>query len=115
MRWGCPAAGHAPPAALDPDLAYEARHVARVTGTPPATTCPLACLERASPWLLELTEAVSLCGPEGWVSDITDVLGRELTAADVAALSALKRGQSAAMQSDREIAEQREAERKQKK
>ena len=108
-RWGCPAAGHAPPPALPRDLAAEAAHAARVTGTPPATTCPLACVERASPWLLEVTQAVALASD--WRIPLDTTLGRDLTAADLAALSALKAAQGGAMASDREIDRQeREAE-----
>jgi hypothetical protein len=94
---------------LDADLAAEAQHVARVTGTPLASTCPMACVERASPWLAEVTQAVALA--TDWHVPIDTTLGRELTAADLAALSALKSAQGAAMTSDREIDRQeREAE-----
>ncbi|MDB4930528.1 MAG: hypothetical protein JWM10_3012 [Myxococcaceae bacterium] len=102
-RWGCPAAGLAPPAALDPDLAYEAAEVARITGTPPADTCPFACVERADPWVAELTRAVAL---REWVPDLTDTLGRPLCAADLDALDTLRRAQSEAIASDRAIAEE---------
>lgn len=100
-RWGCPAAGLAPPPALDRDLAHLVDHVATVTGTPPAATCPMACVERASPWLLELTQAVSLAAD--WHVPLDTTLGRDLTAVDIAALAALKAAQSQAMQSDRDI------------
>jgi hypothetical protein len=100
-RWGCPAAGHTPPAALDPDLVHEAAHVARITGTPPAATCPLACVERASSWLIEMTQAVALASD--WHVPLDTTLGRDITAADLAALSALKSAQSQAMQSDRDL------------
>jgi len=104
-RWGCPAAGHTPHATLPDDLASEAQHVARVTGTPLATTCPMACVERASDWLLEITTAVSLAAD--WHVPLPDTLGRELTAADITALSALKGAQGAAMASDRAIEQQK--------
>lgn len=74
-----------------------------------AVTCPMACVERASPWLLEVTQAVALA--TDWHVPIDTTLGRDLTAADLAALSALKSAQGAAMASDREIERQeREAE-----
>ena len=74
-----------------------------------AVTCPMACVERASPWLLEVTQAVALA--TDWHVPIDTTLGRDLTAADLTALSALKSAQGAAMASDREIERQeREAE-----
>lgn len=110
-RWGCPAAGHTPPASLDADLASEARHVARITGTPLAPTCPMACVERADEWTLDLTRAVSLA--VDWHVPLDTTLGRDLTRADLAGLSALKSAQGAAMASDREIeARERESNRK---
>lgn len=94
---------------LDADLAAEAQHAARVTGTPVASTCPMACVERASPWLAEVTQAVALA--TDWHVPIDTTLGRDLTAADLTALSALKAAQGGAMASDREIDRQeREAE-----
>lgn len=80
-----------------------------MTGTPVASTCPLACVERASSWLLEVTQAVALASD--WHVPLDTTLGRDLTAADLAALSALKSAQGGAMASDREIDRQeREAE-----
>ncbi|HQY62175.1 MAG TPA: hypothetical protein PK141_12325 [Polyangiaceae bacterium] len=80
-----------------------------MTGTPVASTCPLACVERASPWLLEVTQAVALASD--WHVPLDTTLGRDLTAADLTALSALKSAQGGAMASDREIDRQeREAE-----
>lgn len=107
-RWGCPRGA----AKLPPDLAAEARHVARVTGTPEATTCPLACVTHADPWTVEVTRAVSLASE--WHVPITETLGRELTAADLDALAALKTAQGEAWESDRKIEEQRRAQEKRK-
>jgi hypothetical protein len=109
-RWGCPR-GPAAGAPLPPDLAAEARHVATVTGTPEATTCPLACITYADPWVVEVTRAVALAADLHVPLD--DQLGRDLTRADLAALSALKKAQGDAWQSDEKIREQkRENERK---
>lgn len=111
-RWGCPAAGHAPPATLPPDLAEEAAHVARLTGTPLADTCPLACLSAADPWVRELTEAVGM-GAEPFFVPLETTLGRDLTAADLAALKALNRARNDAAASDRDLDErEREARKK---
>lgn len=107
-RWGCPRGNGAP---LPPDLAAEARHVAAVTGTPEATTCPLACVTYADPWVVEVTRAVALAADLH--VPIDEQLGRDLTRADLAALSALKKAQGDAWQSDEKIREQRrEQERK---
>ncbi len=100
-RWGCPGReGHT----LDPDLACEAAYVARLTGTPPATTCPLACITHASAWVVELTGAVALASD--WHVPLETTLGRDLAAVDIAALSALKAAQNDAWQSDQKIREQ---------
>ena len=109
-RWGCPR-GPADGAPLPADLAAEARHVATVTGTPVASTCPLACVTYADPWVVEVTRAVALA------SDlhipIDEQLGRDLTRVDLQALSALKRAQGEAWESDQKIREeQREQEAK---
>lgn len=100
-RWGCPGReGHV----LEPDLAAEARYVADLTRTPVATTCPLACITHASPWVVELTSAVALASD--WHVPLETTLGRELAAVDIAALSALKSAQHDAWQSDQKIREQ---------
>lgn len=71
----------------------------------------MACVERASPWLLEVTQAVALA--TDWHVPIDTTLGRDLTAADLSALAALKAAQGAAYASDRAIeAQEREAARK---
>lgn len=104
-RWGCPAVSRVR-IPLDRDLEGEARYVATVTGTPVADTCPLACVTYADPWVVELTRAVSLTE---WHVPIENVVGRELTRADVMALSALKSAQGDAWKSNRQIEEQRRA------
>jgi len=100
-RWGCPGG----PVELPPDLAAEARHVATVTGTPEARTCPLACITYAEPWVVEVTRAVALAADLHVPLD--DQLGRDLTRADLAALSALKKAQGDAWQNDERIREQK--------
>lgn len=104
QRWGCPAADLTPPDALDPDLAEEARQCARVTGTPAARTCPLACLLRADPWVAELTHAVAI---RGVVPDLTVTLGRPLTGIDIQALQAITTATSEATVSELRAAEER--------
>lgn len=99
-RWGCPAAGRTPPAQLAPDLAYVAEQTARIVGCPPATTCPLACVERADPWVVELTNAVGLVK---WLP-LEAALGRPLYGADLQALVALDRSQTEALASDLKLA-----------
>ena len=112
-RWGCPG-GATGRAALPPDLAAEARHVATVTGTPEATTCPLACITYAEPWVVEVTRAVALAADLH--IPIDEQLGRDLTRADLAALSALKQAQGDAWTSDEKMREaQREQERRARK
>jgi phage FluMu protein gp41 len=102
-RWGCPR-GHA---TLPRDLAAEAEHVARITRTPVATTCPLACVTWADPWVVEITRAVALAGE--WHVPVSETLGRELTKADLDALSALKAAQGDAWTSDEKIREAKRA------
>gem|GEM_PF-4768027 len=104
QRWGCPAAGLDPPTALDMDLAAEARQCARVTGTPPASTCPLACLHRADPWVAELTHAVAI---RGVVPDLTVTLGRPLAGIDIQAIQAITTAQNEATASELRAAEER--------
>jgi hypothetical protein len=87
---------------LDEDLAGEARHASRVTGVVSTGTCPLACLERAAPWVREVTAAVSIAASD-WGVTVAEALGRELTHADLIALAALTRGQRESLASDREI------------
>lgn len=100
-RWACPGgAGELPP-----DLAAEVRHVATVTGTPEAHTCPLAVVERASPWVVEVTRAVALASD--WHVPVAETLGRDLARVDLQALGALQSARGAAWESDQQIREQR--------
>ena len=99
--WHCPAAGCAP-GALPAHLAREAEHAAGIMGTPVAESCPFACIERADPWVAELTGAVSLA--VDWHVALSDTLGRELTRADTIALQHLKQAQADAQRSDADIA-----------
>lgn len=103
-RWGCPGACDKR-VTLEPDLAAEARHAARVTDTPEAETCPFACITYADPWVVDITRAVMLA--TDWHVPITETLGRELTRADIEALAALKTAQREAWESDRAIEEKR--------
>lgn len=100
-RWACPrGAGELPP-----DLAAEARHVASITGTPEAHTCPLAVVEHASPWVVEVTRAVALASD--WHVPVAETLGRDLARVDLQALAALQSARGAAWESDQQIREQR--------
>jgi hypothetical protein len=101
--WGCPAAGHAT-RELTGELAALAKHTARVVGVEPATTCPFACLMRADPWVAELSDAARIA--EAYHTPLPDILGRPLTAADVAALSEIQRGRADAWESDEKIREE---------
>lgn len=73
-----------------------------MTGIAESGTCPLACIERASPWVREITEAVAIAASE-WGVTVSEALGRELTHADLMALAALTRGQRESLASDRDI------------
>ena len=73
-----------------------------MTGLAESGTCPLACIERASPWVREITEAVAIAASE-WGVTVSEALGRELTHADLIALAALTRGQRESLTSDRDI------------
>ena len=99
--WRCPAAGHTP-APLPEHLAREAAHAASIMGTPVSESCPFACIERADPWVAELTGAVSLA--VDWHVALPDTLGRDLTRADTLALQHLKQAQADAQRSDADIA-----------
>jgi hypothetical protein len=103
-RWGCPKRTERP-LELPPDLAAEARHVATVTGTPEAAGCPLECITYADPWVVEITKAVALAADLH--IPVAEQLGRDLTTADLQALSALKSSQGAAWKSDEKIREQK--------
>lgn len=104
-RWGCPG-GPQRGRPLPPDLAEEARHVARVTGTPEASTCPLACVTFADPWVVEITRAVSLAAE--WHVPVADTLGRVPCSADLAAMHALKAAQGDAWESTRKIEDEKQ-------
>jgi hypothetical protein len=83
------------------DLQREAADAAEIMGTTIAESCPFACVERAGPWVAELTGAVSLA--VDWHVPIAETLGRDLTRADVTALQHLKQAQADAQRSDAEI------------
>ena len=117
--WRCPAApavvaslgAELPPSpeaeTLDPELARLARLTERVIGAEAESfeSCPHAELIQAPEWVAELTTAVSLA--VDWHVPMGEVLGRELTAADVQGLDALKRAQSACWRRDQAIERQR--------
>jgi hypothetical protein len=101
-EWGCPAAGHNPPAALPKHLAPLARNAARVVGlaeTP--RTCPFACIVAADPWVVEITRAAGIA--HDYHTPLDAILQRPLTAADIDALDAMRSGQHDAWTSDRAI------------
>lgn len=102
-EWRCPAAGHAP-GPLPRELAMLAAHTASVVGMGDApTTCPFACLQRADPWVAELSNAAAIA--ETYHTPLPDVLGRPLTRADVDALGEILAGRADAWESDRAIQE----------
>jgi len=103
-RWGCPAAGKKKLPVLPRDLLQEAEHTARLTQTPVADTCPLACVKAADPWVVELTHAIAAQSESG--IPISEKLGRDLTLVDLTAIDTLKRAQNDAYRSDRDIAQQ---------
>ena len=106
-RWGCPAAGHTPPAELDADLAHVAKHYATVTGAPaPPRTCPFACLEKPPPEYGELAEAVTMAE---WKESLADTLGRPLSHWDRQCAYFLKINLARARQSDETIRAREEA------
>lgn len=88
-----------------------ARNAARVVGLDEVpATCPFACLQRCDPWVAELTRAAGIAAD--FHTPLPAVLGRDLTAADVEALDAMRCAQIDARESDHEIAErEREASR----
>lgn len=107
-EWGCPAAGHTPPAQLPRHLAVLAKHTATVVGleeTP--RSCPFACLQRCDPWVAELSNAAAIA--ETYHTPIPDVLGRPMTQADVDGLGEILRARADAWESDQKIAEQERA------
>lgn len=107
-EWGCPAAGHTPPAQLPRHLAVLSKHAATVVGldeTP--RTCPFACLQRCDPWVAELSDAAAIA--ETYSTPIPDVLGRPLTRADVDALGEILRARAESWESDQKIAEKERA------
>ena len=59
-EWGCPAAGHRPPAQLPKHLAAEARITARVVGLDEVPTTALRVRRRRRPWVVEITRAAGI-------------------------------------------------------
>jgi hypothetical protein len=59
---------------------------------------------RADPWVAELSDAARIA--ESYHTPLPDILGRPLTAADVAALGEIQRGRADAWESDEKIREQ---------
>ncbi len=109
-RWGCPCAGHTPPAELDPDLAHIAKHYATVTGAPaPPTTCPFACIEKPTPEYQDLAESVTM---QEWGERLADTLGRPLSHYDRQCLYFLKINLSRSRKSDETLRAKEEARRR---
>ncbi len=107
-EWGCPAAGHTPPAQLPRHLAVLAKHTATVVGldeTP--RSCPFACLQRCDPWVAELSNAAAIA--ETYHTPVPDVLGRPMTQADVDGLGEILRARADAWESDQKIADKERA------
>lgn len=100
-RWGCPRAGHRPPARLPPDLADEAEHWARVVGTAPPRTCPQA--RGCRPCELPALQVYRLGRESRGSLGPADILGRDMTAFEVRALEALTAARAAAMADDERI------------
>lgn len=100
--WGC--AGRRP-ATLDPDLAAEAAHAAGVMGVPVPDGCPFAEVVYASPWVVEITDALARATDAH--IPVAESLGVDaLSCVDLQAITEIQRAQSAAWRSDRAIAEQ---------
>lgn len=121
--WGCPNAGHKPPAKLRPDLEEEARYYAETLGLVPlgrkgkepaplprsACTCPFAALSRMPRAVRELLRFSRLAQKFKGAMTFEQVVGRAPSLWDVAALDALVLAEAEAHRADEA---QQEAERK---
>jgi len=121
--WGCPNAGHTPPAKLRPDLEDEARYYAETLGLIPlsrkgkepaplprsACTCPFAALSRMPRAMRELLRFSRLSQKFKGAMTFEQVVGRVPSLWDVAALDALVLAEAEAHRADEA---QREADRK---
>ena len=101
QRWGCPRAGHKPPATLPADLADEARHHAETVGLVPLRrkgeplpplpashcTCPFAAT--LSPWARQIARALRITKELPGGMSVAGVIGREPHVWDVAAIDAV--------------------------
>jgi hypothetical protein len=118
-RWGCPAAGHRPPATLDADPNFDLPGLValhhRLTGAPPTGTCPRAVLERAPPLLVDVTRAAATMDEsQGAVSFAEALPDREWgpTRVDVQAYQLLVVARRRARASDDELAERERRQRR---
>ena len=103
VAWGC--GGRPAPKVLDPDLAAEAAHAAGIMGCEPFTGCPFAEVLSASPWVVEITDAMARAADAH--VPVAESLGVDaLSCVDLQAITEIQRAQSAAWRSDRAIAEQ---------
>ena len=106
--WGCGDRSSYPsrtPKVLDPDLAAEAAHAAGVMGCEPFAGCPFAEVLSASPWVVEITDAMARAADAH--VPVAESLGVDaLSCVDLQAITEIQRAQSAAWRSDRAIAEQ---------
>jgi len=101
--WGC--GDRQRPKVLDPDLAAEAAHAASIMGCEPFTGCPFAEVMSASPWVVEITDAMARAADAH--VPVAESLGVDaLSCVDLQAITEIQRAQSAAWRSDRAIAEQ---------
>lgn len=108
-RWGCPRAGHSPPAALPPDLADYAQEHARVTGVACGRTCPFAT--QLSPWNREVLSVFRLASKLKGAVTASERLGRTPHVWDLWALDALIVTQAEVEESDALLAERERKER----
>lgn len=123
-RWGCPNAGHTPPARLPTDLDEEARYHAETTGlvplrTPGAPPPPLPSSHRTcpfarglSPWARQVARVLRVTAETKGAVSVADILGREPHRWDLAALDAVILARAEVAESDAAIWEREQQERR---
>lgn len=122
-RWGCPRAGHAPPAKLARDLAEMAEDYAVTVGLVPrpepgrpraplpkrCSTCPLAAAWTPQPWAREVLETYAAMRETKGGVDFEQLTGRAPHVWDARALRLLPVLQGEVFRSDDEIRERERA------